>query len=129
MTLFIGIGQHLDHSIFYNKAASAKPKKKNNNKKKSKKKAEEEEEGEDGAPIARLDKGQAVTAVPSPGAFNDSSYATVVAAFDSAAACLDATRADASSPSHSSTLVRKTPLFAPYIYKMYQFTKTGSGQT
>ena len=82
MTLFIGIGQHLDHSIFYNQAASAKPKKKNNNKKKSKKKAEEEEEGEDGAPIARLDKGQAVTAVPSPGAFNDSSYATVVAAFD-----------------------------------------------
>jgi hypothetical protein len=27
-------------------------------------------------------------------------------------------------------LVRKTPLVAPFlIYKMYQFTKTGSGQT
>jgi hypothetical protein len=25
--------------------------------------------------------------------------------------------------------VRKTPLFAPFIYKMHHFTKTGSGQT
>jgi hypothetical protein len=26
-------------------------------------------------------------------------------------------------------LVRKTPLFAPFIYKNDDFTKTGSGQT
>jgi hypothetical protein len=25
--------------------------------------------------------------------------------------------------------VRKTPLFAPFTYKMHHFTKTGSGQT
>jgi hypothetical protein len=25
--------------------------------------------------------------------------------------------------------VRKTPLFAPFIYKMHLFTNTGSGQT
>jgi hypothetical protein len=25
--------------------------------------------------------------------------------------------------------VRKTPLFAPFIYKMHHFAKTGSGQT
>ena len=26
-------------------------------------------------------------------------------------------------------VVRKTPLFEPYMYKMHHFTKTGSGQT
>jgi hypothetical protein len=29
----------------------------------------------------------------------------------------------------SHTMVRKTPLFAPFIYKSHLFTKTGSGQT
>jgi alpha-glucuronidase len=28
-----------------------------------------------------------------------------------------------------SILGAKTPLFAPFIYKMYHYTKTGSGQT
>jgi hypothetical protein len=28
-----------------------------------------------------------------------------------------------------SPLGKETPLFAPFMYKMYHFTKTGSGQT